>query len=53
MSIFNVRAVISAVLHLKRKCPKCGREQVVPASDRHNTVPCKFCGEPVPPPKRE
>ena len=45
---FGMGAVISAVLHLKRVCPKCGREQVVPWSKKHSSVPCKFCGQEIP-----
>ena len=44
-------AVISVILHLKRTCPVCKRDQVVPASKRIRTVPCKFCGADVPPRK--
>ncbi len=47
---YNLHSAISALLHLKRKCPTCGREQIVPAKDRDKTVPCKFCHEPVPAP---
>ncbi|MBW2601750.1 MAG: hypothetical protein JRD47_07485 [Deltaproteobacteria bacterium] len=43
-------AVISAILHL-RTCPVCKRDQVVPASKKIRTVPCKFCGADVPPRK--
>ena len=44
-------AAISVILHLKRTCPVCKRDQVVPASKRSQTVPCKFCGADVPPRK--
>ena len=44
-------AVVSVILHLKRTCPVCRRDQVVPASKRSQTVPCKFCGADVPPRK--
>jgi len=45
------QAMISTVLHLKRACPKCKREQVVPVSKRLESVRCKFCGADVPPRK--
>jgi len=43
------QAVISAILNLKRTCPKCGRDQIVPAGKRTETVACKFCGAHIPP----
>jgi ribosomal protein S27E len=42
-------SVLSMLLHLKRKCPECKREQIVPASRRKETVLCKFCGAKIPP----
>lgn len=42
MSIFNQAA--KTILDLARKCPKCGQEQVVPASRKNETVKCKACG---------
>jgi ribosomal protein S27E len=50
--MIGVRTVISVILHLKRRCPKCGQEQVVPTSQRKESVPCKACGALVPPPGR-
>ncbi|MEW6667044.1 MAG: hypothetical protein AB1512_17720 [Thermodesulfobacteriota bacterium] len=44
-------AAIRAVLDLKRKCPKCGRSQFVSSEKRHQIVPCKACGAPIPPRK--
>ncbi|OPY00816.1 MAG: hypothetical protein A4E60_02096 [Syntrophorhabdus sp. PtaB.Bin047] len=44
-------AAIGTVLHLKRKCPKCRREQVTKPSEKHRTVNCKFCGTKIPPKK--
>jgi ribosomal protein S27E len=49
--IFIFQAVINTFLRLKRTCPKCKRAQVVPASKRLESVPCKFCGADVPPHK--
>jgi ribosomal protein S27E len=46
-----IAAVMGTLLHLKRKCPKCGREQVVKTNERHKTVTCKFCGTKIPPKK--
>jgi ribosomal protein S27E len=43
--------VMAMLLHLKRKCPECKREQIVPSSHRKQTVACKFCGAKIPPPK--
>ena len=42
---------ISSILRLKRVCPKCKRDQVVPASKRRESVRCKFCGADLPPRK--
>lgn len=44
-------SVMGTVLHLKRKCPKCRREQVVKPSETNKTVKCKFCGVNMPPSK--
>ncbi len=43
--------VVGSILRLKRICPKCKREQIVPFAKKRETVPCKFCGTPVPPAK--
>jgi ribosomal protein S27E len=45
------QAVISTVLRLKRTCPKCKRDQVVPASKKLENVRCKLCGADIPPRK--
>jgi ribosomal protein S27E len=42
-------AIMGTLLHLKRKCPKCKREQVVKASEKQKTIVCKFCGAKIPP----
>ncbi len=47
-----IQAVLSMLLQRKRTCPKCARDQVVPLGKRFATVRCKFCGAPLPPPKR-
>jgi ribosomal protein S27E len=39
-------------LRRKRRCPKCGKEQVVPREKRRETVRCIACGADVPPPKK-
>lgn len=44
-------AVMGTLLHLKRKCPKCKREQVVKQSQKDRSVKCKFCGTRIPPKK--
>jgi len=44
-------AVISAVLHLKRTCPKCHHRQVVPSDKKRETVRCQSCGADIPPRK--
>lgn len=49
MSIFNQAA--DAVLKLARKCPKCGNEQVVPASRKDESLKCRVCGADMPPKK--
>jgi len=49
MNPFTMATIIGAMLGLKRKCPKCGREQIVPASRKNSSVPCKFCGAKIPP----
>ena len=48
-SIFSI--VMSTILHLKRTCPKCKRDQIVPARKGRHPVPCRFCGADIPPRK--
>ena len=43
--------VVTTILSLKRTCPKCEKDQVVPASKKKQTVHCKFCNADVPPRK--
>ena len=38
---------------LARTCPKCGDRQIVAASRRRESVACKRCGAPIPPPSRD
>jgi len=42
------QTLISKIFRLKRTCPKCKRNQVVPASKRLENVRCKFCGADIP-----
>ncbi|PKN35321.1 MAG: 30S ribosomal protein S27 [Deltaproteobacteria bacterium HGW-Deltaproteobacteria-19] len=49
MSIFHGAA--AKILRLKRRCPKCGSDQVVPESRERETVKCRFCGAEIPPKK--
>jgi ribosomal protein S27E len=51
--MLHVIAAISAVFHLARKCPRCGRRQIVPRSKRAMIVKCKSCGADVPPKSKE
>jgi len=45
------QAVFSTIFRLKRTCPKCKRDQIVPVSKRLESVRCKFCGADIPPHK--
>jgi hypothetical protein len=49
MAIY-LSAALAMIFKLKRACPRCKREQVVPLSKRTATVACRFCQAPVPPP---
>jgi ribosomal protein S27E len=42
-------SIMGTILHLKRRCLKCRREQVVKPSEMHKTVKCEFCGASMPP----
>ncbi len=46
-------SAFKTILNLKRKCPKCKREQVTKPSQRGKTVTCKFCKAHIPPRKNE
>ncbi len=48
MNPYIISGVIGAVLRLKRICPKCKRNQIVPASKKRKSVRCKFCGADIP-----
>jgi ribosomal protein S27E len=43
-------SIVGRLLHLKRTCPKCKMEQIVPLARKHETISCKFCGAKIPPP---
>lgn len=47
---FGIGAIVSAVLKLKRVCPKCRKAQVVPWAKRRERVRCKSCGAEIAPP---
>ncbi len=40
-----------SVLKLTRICPACGSKQVVSRDHKHTSVPCRTCGNPIPPKK--
>ncbi len=42
-------AIVGALLGLRRRCPRCGRDQLVPKGKKLETVKCKFCGAEIPP----
>ncbi len=44
-----VWGILARVLHHKRRCPSCGRQQLVPQDKRDEEVTCKHCGKPIPP----
>jgi len=44
-----IKTIVSTVANLSRKCPKCGRKQVVPKSESDRPVSCKYCGTEIPP----
>jgi hypothetical protein len=48
MYIF-IAAILGTILGLKRRCPQCGREPIVPRDKKRKSVSCKFCGEVMPP----
>ena len=37
---------------LARRCPKCGRKQVVPKARATETVRCEKCGANIPPKRK-
>ena len=51
MNPLLMSTVVSSILGLKRTCPKCKKDQVVPSSKRKKTVRCKFCDDNIPPRK--
>lgn len=47
--IHFISGLVGALLALKRTCPECGGEQLVPKKKQDEVVNCKFCGAPIPP----
>jgi len=45
-------SIVGRLLHLRRTCAKCKRDQIVPLAKKHEIVSCKFCGAKVPPPEK-
>ena len=45
------QTAISMILNLKRTCPKCKRDQIVPPGKSKEKVRCKFCGADISPAK--
>jgi DNA-directed RNA polymerase subunit RPC12/RpoP len=43
---------LGKLLQLKRVCPKCKKDQIVPQEMKYKTVLCKFCGSKIPPPRK-
>jgi transcription elongation factor Elf1 len=46
-----IGAVITAILERRRRCPQCGRKQVVTFGRRLERVRCVRCGASIPPPR--
>ena len=40
---------LATALSLSRRCPACGKAQVVPRHKKGETVRCTRCGAPIPP----
>lgn len=49
MNPYFISTVVATLLGLKRKCPRCGRTQVVPPEMKHRTVLCRHCKTGIPP----
>lgn len=51
MNPYIVSVILGSMRGLKRKCPKCGKDQIVHPSKKRDSVLCKFCGAKIPPKK--
>ena len=51
MNPYMISTVVGTIVGLKRTCPKCRKNQVVPPGKRKETVTCKYCGASIPPRK--
>ena len=49
MDPYSITAIVSSILKLARKCPVCGKHQIVPKNQGNETVICKHCGALIPP----
>lgn len=47
-----LNSVMRVLLHPKRVCPKCGKEQSVDQEKKAQTINCRFCGAKIPPPQK-
>ena len=41
--------IVASILGLKRTCPRCRKDQLVPREHVDRVVKCKFCGSNIPP----
>ena len=46
-------SIIGTLLHMKRVCPQCKREQLIRIGEKHKTVKCRFCGADIPPARHD
>lgn len=51
--IFISSALVSSMLRLRRRCPKCRRGQIVSPKEIEGSVRCKFCGSKIHPCQQE
>jgi hypothetical protein len=46
-------SIIGTLLHMKRVCPQCKREQIIPLTQKYKTAKCKFWGAEMAPPPQD
>ncbi|WP_419778454.1 hypothetical protein [Maridesulfovibrio sp.] len=48
--MWGIYSSLLAAFNRKRKCPNCGKMNIIRIEDKDRTVKCRKCGTPIPPP---
>lgn len=51
--MWGIYSALKAAFNRKRKCPECGRINIIKLEDKIKTVKCSKCGRILPAPKNQ